>query len=352
MKEILRNDFVSRITKKAKNKGGLVAVEWEITRQCNFSCQHCALPDVSRTPASLNLNQIEAIIKQLKELGCLYIVLTGGEPFAHKDILSILQLIRKHGFCLTVMTNAALLTEDIARELIKFNVPVKLFVGACSLSEEVYYKITSRENVLPYMLKGLDILSAYNLPVSINMFLTQDNFSEIDSMRSFAKEKGFSFRYDYIVQPRLDGHDDVLQYQIPCSDIKTIIDSEKDDYLPLNTSSDMCSDSEKHKSLFRCDAGKSSMGIDADGNACVCLDLPFPKFNILEQGLVQCWNKIAQFVRESKPDENYECARCDLIDICGWCPAMGLRYENNMSSCVKIYKELAQMQKEAVSDKE
>ena len=58
--------------------------------------------------------EIQHILDEIKDAGCLWLLLTGGEPLLRPDFLEIYQYAKHKGFLLTLFTNGTLLTPHIA----------------------------------------------------------------------------------------------------------------------------------------------------------------------------------------------------------------------------------------------
>lgn len=98
MKSRPYNSFWQQIHKSAKEKSFPLRVMFELTYRCNFKCKHCYVPPIYRKKGELATRDIFSIIDQLKDMGCLYLGFTGGEPFVRKDILDILWYVKKAVF--------------------------------------------------------------------------------------------------------------------------------------------------------------------------------------------------------------------------------------------------------------
>lgn len=65
-------------------------VFWETTRACDLVCQHCracALP--ARNPNELSTEEGKALLREIRELGCPLVVLTGGDPAKRPDLVEL-----------------------------------------------------------------------------------------------------------------------------------------------------------------------------------------------------------------------------------------------------------------------
>lgn len=83
-----------------------------ITSKCNQNCEYC-YRDLNKIQIlSLTLENIEHIITQLASL-CrgITIILTGGEPTLHPNIVEICKMIKSFGFYIEINTNGSLLPD-------------------------------------------------------------------------------------------------------------------------------------------------------------------------------------------------------------------------------------------------
>lgn len=78
-----------------------VRVEWNIGRRCNFDCSYCS-PDLhDNTSSHISLDTVNRTVNTIKEFysdKSVRVSLTGGEPFVHPKILSILSTLKDAGF--------------------------------------------------------------------------------------------------------------------------------------------------------------------------------------------------------------------------------------------------------------
>lgn len=83
----------------------------QVTQRCGLHCAHCF---VSATTKGLDIsleNMRDRVIPRLVRAGVQRFTLTGGEPFAHPQIVEICGLIVSQGFPVTICTNAAQTTD-------------------------------------------------------------------------------------------------------------------------------------------------------------------------------------------------------------------------------------------------
>ncbi|MCL2761290.1 MAG: radical SAM protein [Desulfuromonadales bacterium] len=87
-----------------------------VTMKCDLSCYGCYAGDYSKS-LELSNEEIDSVLKQLKEMGIYFAVISGGEPFLKKDIFEI---FKKHSdMVFLVFTHGGLIDEGVVKQLIE-----------------------------------------------------------------------------------------------------------------------------------------------------------------------------------------------------------------------------------------
>lgn len=90
----------------------LIVTELDLTNRCNNECPNC-ITKSSRNNAQLTWDNINKIIKGLKQLDNKGIILSGGgEPLLHPDFIATLNLISRTGMKIGLNSNGLALTSD------------------------------------------------------------------------------------------------------------------------------------------------------------------------------------------------------------------------------------------------
>jgi radical SAM protein with 4Fe4S-binding SPASM domain len=94
------------------------AVKIELTYQCNLSCSFCYNSNSMKDrDVRLETETVLKILDTLYDAGIRQLRLTGGEPFLHEGIFTILSYAKRKSFFVRVNTNGTLLTHDALGEL-------------------------------------------------------------------------------------------------------------------------------------------------------------------------------------------------------------------------------------------
>lgn len=169
-----------------------------VTDRCNLRCIYC-MPEEGVIPKShndiLSYEQIIEVAREAIALGIKKIRLTGGEPLVRKDFLHLVELLKKlRGLEELTLTTNGVLLETMAQPLKEAGID-RINISMDTLSPEKYKKLTCIGD-------NRDVLKGINAAIDagfknskINMVIIPGiNEDEVENMKKFCKEKGFSLQ--------------------------------------------------------------------------------------------------------------------------------------------------------------
>ncbi|MCX7355141.1 MAG: GTP 3',8-cyclase MoaA [Alphaproteobacteria bacterium] len=167
-----------------------------VTDRCDFRCVYCMSEDMTFLPKAeiLTLEEIERLCGAFVDLGVRKLRLTGGEPLARRNIMSLVRGLGRHlstGHLdeLTLTTNGSQLAR-YAQELRDAGMR-RINVSLDTLDPEKFTAIT-RWGKLDKVLDGIEAAKAAGLAIKINAVALKDiNIDELDGMVAWCGERGF-----------------------------------------------------------------------------------------------------------------------------------------------------------------
>lgn len=179
-----------------------------LTHRCNLYCVHCYAREELRqsgsTGSELSTDQWKKVICEIKEAGCLNLLLSGGEPLLRDDFTEIYAFAKENGFLVTVFTNGTLVTDRIL-ELFHELPPRLVDISLYGASARTCERITGVPGSFPRAIDGIEALLGQGVHVglkSVLMTLNADEFGEIEKL---ARRYGVKFRRDAAIFPTLSG---------------------------------------------------------------------------------------------------------------------------------------------------
>jgi len=288
----------------------------ELTHFCNLKCIHCYC--VTENRPLLSLDEIESLLQQLAELGCLSLTLSGGEVFLRKDFFEILEIARKKHFIIRVFTNGTLITEGIASRLADFS-PVETELSLYAADAKIHDTITRVPGSFEKTCQAVKYLKENGLDVVIKWIIMKNNLLEHPKLTQLAKDLGVSCRSDTLIFPRNDGDKTPLEQRLSDEELvsaykmlgKPVLQEKAVVVAP------------QERSI--CGAGHATCSISPYGDVYPCVQF-FLKFgNIREKSFKDIWFD-SEAAREWRTLNTFAdlpvCRNCSIIGDCMRCPAL------------------------------
>ncbi len=180
-----------------------MTVHLELTYRCNWRCGFCYNPRRFQAE-SLTADEWIGVLDELRRLGTLTIVLTGGEPLSRPDFLEIAEAVRRRAFALRVLTNATLVTEEVAGRLAGLH-PLSVESSLHGATAATHDGTTGVAGSFDAMWRGIDRLQRRGVRLVVKTPLTRRNQAELDRIIALLERRGLELRIDPTLTPRDDG---------------------------------------------------------------------------------------------------------------------------------------------------
>jgi MoaA/NifB/PqqE/SkfB family radical SAM enzyme len=287
--EFVRN-WGQRLIKQRVPVTGSIA----LTHRCNLRCAHCYLGPLSardvQVAEELSTIQVCSILDDATEAGCLFLLLTGGEPLLRKDFADIYRHAKLNGLMVTVFTNATLIDDGVLQlfdELPPRGVEVTIY-GA---SAAVYERIAGVKGSYQRSRRGIEQLLEHGVNVRLKTVLMGPNRGEFTDMERLAKDYGVDFRFDAAIFPRLDGDKSPLRLRVSPQEAVANELADRDRMSTLCEYFDRMQGVSVPDSLYCCGAGVTSFHIDPYGNLQPCLMTHKYQYNVLGGSFDAGWRR-------------------------------------------------------------
>ncbi|MDD5070849.1 MAG: radical SAM protein [Candidatus Omnitrophica bacterium] len=338
-------DLFKKIRQKKRKKRMPFTIMFELTYGCNFNCPHCYLGHQKNgKKRELNTEEIKKILDQLAELGVYRIGFTGGEPLTRPDIFEILSYANKKGFCFGLLSNGYLIDAKTADKLKKVNVD-KLDITFNSMCEKTFSALSGVKNGYGRVFSAVNLLIRRQMQVSIKSTVTSINQNEIEKISAFARDKGIPYRIDGEVLP-CKGGDSELVDELSVGH-QAFLSLRQKIYPEMfkNKGTRKRRTRRRRNKVFNCGVGTTAFSINPYGEMNFCIEIDYPKINILKTGGVKAWNllkeKVDQINDRAKVSGDFVCGNCKLLPYCGWCAGRSYLETGEFNRCSEFFKKRA-----------
>ena len=299
----------------------------ELTHRCNNRCRHCfnnlGAGDSAARGRELSTREVARILDEAAALGCVWVLLTGGEILLRPDFTEIYDHARGLGLLVTLFTNGTLITPELADHLARhrpFSVEVTLY-GA---TRDTCERVTGNPGSYDACLRGIHLLRERGLPLKLKATLSTLNRHEIAAMKRLAEEElGLPFRFDALLNARCDGRPGPLGLRLTA---EAVVALDLDDPARAEALREFAASTRPTgtgAALYPCGGAAHSFAVDPYGRLRACAISPGEGFDLRVASFREGWEHFLARLRTLRLDADGTCRSCALRALCGMCPANG-----------------------------
>ena len=340
--------FRKRLYTNALSQRIPIAGSMEITSRCNLECVHCYISGQSPDSEEMDYRELTGIVDQLFEAGCLWLVITGGEPLAHPDFQRLYRHVKSRGILPILFTNGTLLDEAIA-DLLAALPPYLVEVSLYGATEETCRRVTGSDDAFRRCISGVERLLERGIKVGLKTMAMTLNADEIGAMRDLAEDYGVAFRFDALLNPTLTGGRKPAEYRLEPEQVVALDRLQpggEDEWRKL--AEECGADSLEHDRIYQCGAGRSTFHIDAGGRLSVCMMSRERSWDLRRGTFMEGWNSFIPEVLEQRWTTDAPCRTCRLKSICGQCPGWGQLEHGDSEAVVDYLCSIAHLRAEVL----
>lgn len=341
------SELYSTIITCARQKKELITASFELTARCNLQCKMCYVcqpaNNVKVMSEELSTKQWLRLAEEARDLGLLYLTLTGGEVFLRKDFKEIYEQLTKLGLVIQIYTNGTLVSPEIVEWLSKIP-PYKMSITLYGASRETYHNVTGFAQGYDKAVQAIDSLLAAGISTEVKTSVVRGNEHDFDQLSEFALQRGLVLGLVNYISPRREGdNSDPLGNRLTPSQLVQYENHMRERNRQLNKSIAFTEDpglyvdifeehrplaldktesgrqKSEHNDAFVCSAGKCGAWVTWDGRLLPCgIMSEIEEFPILH-GFKAAWQDLKDKCFKIAPCK--ECQECEYLDFCESCPA-------------------------------
>lgn len=349
--ELSYKDWRKGFLEKALSRRTPLAGSLELTFRCNHNCIHCYCNkspfDSAEEAREMGTGAITRILGEIADKGCLWLLLTGGEPLLRNDFREIYLQAKKRGMLISIFTNGTLIgreTADFLAEWRPFSVEVTLY----GRTQETYEKITRVRGTHARCMEGIELLLDRKVPLQLKTMAMRQNLHEISIMRKYAEGLGLEFRFDAMINPRLDMDRGPLSSRLG---VEEVLRLDREDGMRWEELERLCREEtgdSASEMLYPCGAGDNSFHIDPYGGLSLCIMARKQTYDLLKGGFEEGWTVFLKRLKEKRSGADNRCRKCGLISLCGQCPGWSQVEHGDDETPVDFLCEIAHNRAEAL----
>ncbi len=324
--DVLQNDDGSvedEIRAYCQQNKRLFSAVFEITYRCNEKCIHCYVDDKSKADEKreLTLPEYKSVIDHLASMGCMALLLTGGEVSVRNDYIDIAEYAIEKGILVDIYTNGLTMSdEDFDRlcELPLNSVSFSLY-GASAL---VHDAITQIPGSFEKTLKRMMMFKCAGIQTYFKSVLMGPNKHDMENLMLLSQRLKIEMQMASSIIPSHCGIDpDALR-----------LNETEEYYRAYKLFDNHCM--AKPVQMVRdlngpiCMCGQTSLSINPYGEIYPCVSMPVSLGNVRTDSIIDVWENSLQLkkIRQiSFKDMACHPENCQYKDSCAVC--MGSIYD-------------------------
>lgn len=284
-------------------------VAFEITSICNFNCIHCYNDQRS---SDLEVKELYKTIDILKQLGVIYVTLTGGEPLLRKDFKEIYMYLKNHGFIINIFTNISMLENY--KELFLNSPPKLISISLYGLDDTKHNLFTRTLGQFSRVKKNIEWIQKNNIDYEVKTIVNKHNYEDIieEKYDVFFKRYNKKLLKSYEIFSTKNENKEVINHRISEEEVIKLL-LNKNSKEKLEEYSNLSS---LPPTNFECFAGKTFISVNSQCEFSICQRDFKNKFkhNIDNDNLIQKLMKRKKEVIEINLKR--KCNHCKMNTLC------------------------------------
>jgi len=301
---------------------------WELTKACNLDCLHCrAAATPERDPAELTTDQGKRLLDDLAALGTRMVILSGGEALMRPDALELARHGSRAGLRMTLATNGALATPEMAREINASGL-VRVSVSLDGVTPAVHDTLRGRPGAFELALSGIENLIRAGVEVQVNTTVAAMNVDQMEAFPAFIKSLKAVAWHVFFLVPTGRGHDlppaTIQEYR---SMLKGFLAVYRQGGIECKATCApqfyrMLSEAGEPVRTKGCLAGDGFGFVSSIGDVQPCGFLALSCGNVKGRPFEEIWRSSPELLRLRRPESlSGACGRCAYQAVCGGCRA-------------------------------
>ncbi len=308
---------------------------WEITLACDLACRHCGSRAGKERPDELTTAECLDMVDQMAALGVKEVTLIGGEAYLREDWTDIIRRIRSHKMICSTTTGGRGLTLE--RALAAKEAGIQGASVSVDGLASIHDQLRGVKGSWAAAMQAFDNLKAAKIPYSANTQISRPALKEIEATFDVLADKGIhSWQVQLTVaMGRAADEPDLLIEPWQMLEVMPMLARIQAKAKPRNIRmwpGNNIGYFGPYESVLRgtlprghmasCGAGRSTLGIEADGTIKGCPSLPTSDWaggNIRENTLKDVWEKATplRYTRDRTVDDlSGYCRDCYYNDTC------------------------------------
>lgn len=312
-------EFSPQDIEEAVRNSRLLTMEIEFSRNCNFRCPYCYVPQESSLKDELTPDEIRDAVLQAKDLGARTIIILGGEPTIYPHFLEMVRFMRSNGLQVDVFTNGSKITPDLGKQL--FEQQVRVVLKMNTFDEKIQDVLSGKKGSYRVIQEAYHNLLEAGYPseealLAVGTIICRQNIDEIVPLWRWLRGQGIA-PYFEMITPQANAKKNEWLDVDPRKLQEVFAEVAEIDRLEYG----QIWDPQPPLLGNRCMRHKFSCVVSSNGDVLPCVGIEVPIGNIREGKLREIIqdSEILQDLKDHRHTIKGPCRSCEKAAICYGC---------------------------------
>ena len=312
------SEYGGILLEKCKQQEIPYSVCFELTPFCNFHCNMCYIrltPNQAKKQGeSLTTKKWIQIANEAKQMGAVFMEITGGEAISRSDFCDLYEAFIKMGYLIHLRTNGYLVNGPIFALLQRFKpriISVTLYGG----SDQTYERVCGISDGFTMVTRNILAMKKAGLNVRLSMTVTRDNLDDKGILEEWAKKNGlFLDSFGSLVTPIRGAKRSIDHLRVTYPEESFCVSNE------LMSQPYYVEDRDSYMNPFWLCRGFGAMCcVSWDGHMTLCNTFTDIWEDISTYSFAITYRNLYSKLRSLKRPIN--CSTCKYIEFCAACPS-------------------------------
>jgi radical SAM protein with 4Fe4S-binding SPASM domain len=293
-------------------------VHWDLTYACQLKCAMCYQMNLDwNRKAELPTERILETLDEMRDLGTQEVTFSGGDPFARRDFLQIVEHACAGDFSVTIYSSGQVVKPAVAQHLADCGV-ASVEVTLLGSDAETHDAITQRPGSFDRLLGSVRNLTAAGVNVMGKTVVLTRNVHQVERLIELCRELGIGTQMDPNVWRPWNGSEAQIHH--------LRLDAEGRQEFHRRYGKPEPQDRTCAMGVALCNAGRKRLGITPFGkvNPCITYGERMVLGDLRRQSITEIWlsSPAMRKYRALTPKSYHKCDSCDMSAFCDWCPGL------------------------------
>ena len=188
--------FTKTLKNRTKTRATVIQPSWllaELTYRCPLQCSYCSNPaEIVNYQNEISTHEWKKVLTDSRELGCLQLGFSGGEPLVRPDLEELILTANHLGYYTNLITSGIGLTRQRIKKMERYgldSIQISFQSDQKTLNDSIGGNETYDKKI-----HVTRLIKEYQFPLTFNIVLHRHNIDSIKQILDFA----FSFDPDFI----------------------------------------------------------------------------------------------------------------------------------------------------------